>query len=102
MKIRSVYLSTLSWHDKTYGNSYYSTQLHVNGNLVAALPFRYGYERMDEHEALELLKKLGYVPQDSRTIYHAMEAIGADYYRSKNCANKATVKQHGEPVDLSK
>ena len=102
MGIRSVFVETLSYVDKTYGNSYFATQLHINGELVAALPFRYGYERMDEHEALQLLKQLGHVPADSRTIYHAAEAIGFDYYRTKNYANKAIVKQHGEPTTLNK
>ena len=96
VKVRSVFLETLSWHDKTYGNSYFASRIYVNGNLLAALPFQYGYERMDEQMALELLKKLGHVPEDARSIRQGLE--GVDYYRTKNYTNKSDTKKHGEPL----
>lgn len=91
--MRSLYIETLAWRDKTYGNTYFSSRIWVDGKLKATLPFQYGYERMDEHKALEHLLAHGILPASTSSLYGSLE--GVDYYRSYAMAKKAEVERHG-------
>lgn len=101
MKLRSVYLETYFWRDKTLGNTYFSSRIYANGNLLGALPLQYGHERMDEHQALGLLIELGYVAKDATSsIWKELEKLGVDFYQSRQYVTRGDARKHGELMDF--
>lgn len=44
------------WFQRTYGNTYHSVQVTVNGSVIGYVPFTYGYGSQWEQTAIELLK----------------------------------------------
>lgn len=57
--MKTLDIKALSWLDKTYGNTYFSTLITIdfgmNTEKVYKLPFRYGYGESYIHEAKKLL-----------------------------------------------
>lgn len=53
------------WFQKTYGNTYHSVRIYVDGKEVAYLPFQYGYGDQFLQTALDWLKANGYAPADA-------------------------------------
>jgi hypothetical protein len=60
-KVKSVSVVAKTWRDKKFGNTYNSTDVLVNGDLVARLPFAYGGGSMPEQRAVEWLVKNGFI-----------------------------------------
>jgi len=50
-RIKHIGVIGRRWHARTYGNTYNSVQIFVNGNLVAALGKSYGGGSMYEDRA---------------------------------------------------
>jgi len=48
------------WFQKTYGNTYHSVVVRVDGEVLDSIPFTYGYDEMYKQSAFELLQKHGY------------------------------------------
>lgn len=90
--MNSVFIEAKEWIDKTYGNSYFSARVYVDGQEVARLPFQYGYETMFEHQALKELNNIGLV--SARYLWELREA-GIATYTAKTPANKQQVKMFG-------
>lgn len=61
MKIKSITVIARRWLQKTYGNTYHSCEVLVNGKFVAKNAFTYGYGSHYLQTALELLKSQGYL-----------------------------------------
>jgi hypothetical protein len=59
----NLFFEGRAWQDKTYGNTYHSVRIWINGEIVAVVPFRYGYENAYQTSAIEALIELGYMPQ---------------------------------------
>ena len=55
------------WFDKVNGNSYFSARIldSKSGELVALLPFQYGYGDQYEYEAHRALIDLGLIPKNT-------------------------------------
>ena len=81
---RSVFIEGREWLDKVNGNSYFSARIWVDGDIVAALPFQYGYGDMYSFESIRKLVELGYVSFDDgdRPFWAVAEENGFDIYRS--------------------
>ena len=62
MKINSLHIEGRRGFQKTYGNTYNSVILHINGAPVAYLPEEYGYENYYLQRAQEWLGANG-VPE---------------------------------------
>ncbi len=58
-KIRTIQVTAREWFDKTYGNSYFSAVICINGEEVVKLPFQYGYDDHYIDMAGEKLNELG-------------------------------------------
>lgn len=58
------------WWQKTYGNTYHSVEVLIDGVKVAHEPFAYGYGNEYSATAVKLLKHAGIVPKD----HHARSA----------------------------
>ncbi len=61
-KIRSIHVVGRRWFDRTYGNTYHTAAISVNGQFVHKTPVDYGYGEMYMQNATAWLKKNGYLP----------------------------------------
>ena len=90
-ELRSLFIEAREWFDKVNGNSYFSAQIQVNGEVVATLPFQYGYERQYESEAQKKLLEMGYLPQAEKN-FHSLSTLAQklsfDYYSVKYSAKQ--------------
>lgn len=51
------------WFQKTYGNTYHSVSVTVDGKHLDRIPFAYGYGEQYLQNAHSLLQKHGYYPK---------------------------------------
>ena len=88
---RSVFIEGREWFDKANGNSYFSTRIWVDGDIVATLSFQYGYGEMYSFESFNQLVKLGYISVEDgdRPFWAIAEENGFDIYRSVTRVNKS-------------
>lgn len=93
---KSVFVEARQWVDKTYGNSYFSGRVWVNGEIVAYMPFQYGYESAYQSEALRVLVDLGIVPKElfGRPLWY-LKDLGYAVYSTISEAKKADTKRFG-------
>ena len=71
-KVVSVQIIGRRWFQRSYGNTYHTAEIVVNGETVHALPKQYGYGDQYLHNALEWLQQNGYMP-GYRDADHAHE-----------------------------
>lgn len=60
-EVKSITVIGKRWFQRTYGNTYNSVQIMVNGETVATLPEGYGYGSMYLQRATQWLDAHGYV-----------------------------------------
>lgn len=58
-KVRTITIIGYKWFDKVNGNTYFAGHGLVNGEVVVAAPFQYGYGNQFEYEIFEEIKKTG-------------------------------------------
>lgn len=94
---RSIFVEAWEYTDKTYGNSYFSARIEVDGKVIGHLPFQYGYGTQFEHEAIKSLIASGYLSKDfaSSTLWN-LDKIGIDFYAVKVPAGYRATKAFGE------
>lgn len=59
----SIFIECRMWYDKTWGNSYFSYRLWVDGQMITAESMSYGYENAYQLAAIERMIVLGYLPE---------------------------------------
>ncbi len=82
-KIRSVFIESRSWFDKSGGNAYYSNRIHINGRVVLITGLRYGYDTQYLWDGLRELYNLGLIlePQSPYSLrqkidlYHVQNSV---------------------------
>lgn len=90
MKIkRSVYIEGREWFDRTYGNTYFSARIWVDGKQVATLPFQYGYGDHYLSEAASVLKEMGYLDDHRKPLWQHATDMDFDFYRSLTLTKKS-------------
>lgn len=94
MSPRSIFIEARQWLDKTYGNSYFSARVHVDGETIAYLPFQYGYETAYQYAAFDWLRDNGYALAEDRNLF-GMSSRGIDVYTVRYDANKTDTKRFG-------
>jgi hypothetical protein len=52
-----IHITARRWFQKTYGNTYHSVKVYIDGELVGHVPFTYGYGSQYEQTALEIIAK---------------------------------------------
>ena len=92
---KSVFVEAREWFDKSGGNSYFSARISIDGRVVHALPFQYGYESQYEHEASKWLMQEGYLTFAPSPIWN-LKQLGIDVYTVKYSAKKADTKRWGK------
>ncbi len=61
-QVKSVTIIGKRWFQKTYGNTYNTVQIIVDGETVAKLPKAYGYGDYYAQRAEDWLEENGYMP----------------------------------------
>jgi len=56
------------WWQQSYGNTYHSVRVLLDGVEVAHCPYAYGYGSAYSQTAVKLLKQAGIVPSDHRAV----------------------------------
>jgi len=67
----NLHIEGRRWFQRTYGNTYHSVRIYIDGKLIVVLPFEYGYGEQFLQTAIDWLKANGHVPQDAQygTLY---------------------------------
>ncbi len=52
------------WFQKTYGNTYNTVEIRINGKLIHRIEMQYGYNSYYRQSAFEWLDKAGIIPRD--------------------------------------
>lgn len=80
--IKSIQVIGRRWFQRTYGNTYNTVQIKVDGEQVAYLPFEYGYGEYYMQRAEEWLVKNGYVNKGTSHLRYRLEDAGVklDYF----------------------
>jgi hypothetical protein len=78
--MRSIFIEARQWHDRTYGNSYYSAQVFIDGEHVYSTGMRYGYEYQYEHDISRDLANMGLLPGDTDNVRRYCRDNGIDFY----------------------
>ena len=91
---RSIFIEARQWVDKTYGNSYFSARISVDGQTVGYLPFQYGYETAYKDAAYKWLTANGYIQNIGLTL-NGVATRGVDVYTVRYDANKSDTKRFG-------
>ena len=65
--MKTIYLEARRWSfDRTYGNTYHSVAVYVDGEYVGASGMAYGYDNQFEETAADLLRDQGILPAPER------------------------------------
>ena len=75
--INNITIIGRRWFQKTYGNTYHSVKVYVNGKLVGKKDFTYGYDSSFLMTAHELLQIAGTYPKTNKRM---ASGIGEDWY----------------------
>lgn len=78
------------WFDKSAGNTYHSCECLVNGQHVATVNFKYGYERAYEYSGMNRLAELGYLPDftPQTVIWRYCQDRGITYHATHSDVNR--------------
>lgn len=82
----SLFIEGRLWLDKTYGNTYYSSRVYVNGKHVFTLGMSYGYDLQFLHDSLKELKERGYI--NNTSVWQLRDEQGVAVYHSSSYVNK--------------
>ena len=90
---KSVFIEGRLWFDKTYGNTYFSNRVWIDGKIAFIMPMEYGYERQYEHRALVELKERGYI--DTTTPWELRDEQGIYFYSVATYGKKSELFKEG-------
>lgn len=81
----TIYVEGRRWFDRTYGNTYHTTEVFVNGESIGITPFAYGYGEHYLQSAHELLIEKGVLPDEKTphggrpALWRECQRIGYDF-----------------------
>lgn len=78
--MKSLHIEGRRWFQRTYGNTYHTVRIFIDGDLKYASEREYGYGDQFLQTALDWLKANGYAPADAQygTLY-LRETLGGTY-----------------------
>jgi hypothetical protein len=56
------------WFDRINGNTYHSTRVYKNNELIGHVPFEYGYGDQYQQTGIQLLQEAGEIPKSGRRL----------------------------------
>jgi len=60
VEVKSIYLHGRRWFQRSYGNTYHTCEIWVNGRLIHKIPFTYGYGDLCVYNGAKWLADNGY------------------------------------------
>ena len=94
--IRSIFIESRSWFDKSGGNSYFSNRIWVNGRIALSTPLRYGYDTAYISDALLELYNAELI-EEPQGLYHLRQKV--DVYFTQNSVPKREMFKSNPPED---
>lgn len=76
-KIRSIFIDGRAWYDRTYGNTYHSVRVWINGQVIGAQGMTYGYGEQYQETARRLIGRVVGLDYQS---FHDLRNMGIDVY----------------------
>lgn len=100
---RSIFIDIREWRDKTYGNTYYSAIVSVDGDWVFTTGMSYGYGDQAIHDAAKELQALGIIPELGRSAAtYELRNLGLDfYYARRDVPKRALPKKASRAMDAA-
>lgn len=92
INVNSIMVVGRRWFERTNGNTYHSAEIYVNNNFVHKIDFTYGYGNQFEWNAMEWLKKNGYLKE--------YKGNPSTYCRENNISYNSTVADVKRKKDL--
>ena len=94
--MKSINISAKEWFDKANGNSYFSADISVDGNVVETLPFQYGYGDHYIDVANQWLQENGFIdnPRHDNGSYTPLWSYCRDHnidlytQKAENCLKR--------------
>jgi hypothetical protein len=88
--LESVFIEGRLWFDKTYGNTYFSNRIWINGAIAFEMPMEYGYEEQYVHRAIVELHSRGYFVGDKiPSVWQIRDEMGIHFYKVATYGKKS-------------
>jgi len=95
--LKSIFIESRAYFDKSGGNTYFSARISVDGKLVGVLPLQYGYGSQFETEALKWLQDNDIVDRELTNLWKLQNEFGVNLYTVQYWTTKKDAKRF---VDL--
>ncbi len=98
----SVFIDVREWRDKTYGNTYYSAIVSVDGEWQFTTGMTYGYGDQAIYDSVKRLSALGILPAlgDMISPRYDLENLGVVLYTARRDVLKRELPKQSEREDL--
>ena len=70
----SIFVDIYEWRDRTYGNTYFSAKVSVDGEHLFTTGTTYGYGDQALYECAKILRSMGKLPETDPMIALSREA----------------------------
>ena len=92
----SVFIEGRLWFDKTYGNTYFSNRVWVDGKIAFNMGMEYGYDEQYAHRAIQELHKRGYFDTEKApSIWELRDHMQINLYKSASYGKKSELFKEG-------
>jgi len=94
----SIFIDVREWRDKTYGNTYYSAIVTVDGEWQFTTGMSYGYGDQAVYDVAKELDARGIVPiiEPHRSVTYDMRERGIDLYVARRDVLKRELPKKAE------
>ena len=87
---KSLFIEGRLWFDKTYGNTYFSNRVWVDGKIAFEMGMEYGYDEQYAHRAIQELHSRGYFEGEKvPSIWEIRDNMKIDLYKSATYGKKS-------------
>ena len=97
--VRSILLDAQQWRD-TYGNTYSSGRVKINGLMIGYLGAQYGdADTLEDYALTPYLESVGLLPVEeppASHLSHRLRRLGIDYYQTRANGPKRSLVKHTE------
>jgi hypothetical protein len=78
--LESVFVEGRLWFDKTYGNTYFSNRVWINGAIAFEMPMQYGYDEQYVHSAIH---------EKIPSVWEIRDEMGIHFYKVATYGKKS-------------
>lgn len=96
-ELSSIFIEGRLWFDKTYGNTYFSNRIWINGSVVYEMPMEYGYDEQYVHRAIAYLHERGYFATEKvPSVWEIRDEMGIHFYKVATYGKKSELFAGGK------